>query len=283
MISRRCVGLPLAVLGNLAVLLLTLAQRWGKNESIDEPSVHLSCMPPAPKGDVASARALVSILQSTLMNEPPLRSLAVLRSLGVDDAHMKTLVCTSLRSARQYKKDMIRAIFGLVGLEGDDVHYTCRRIQNPPKRRVRSPSTAKEDEDRAARNAEERLREEERRKQEEEERRLLRAAKLREKKKRQKKHRQGEDARQPAEEGEGEAASKAAEVAPVSEALRRCALTGRLMRHPVLLADGRAYERSVAEAWLQAGRRVSPITGRPLRHAVLVEDDLLIVATSSDE
>ena len=279
--SKRCHGLPLVMLTNISMLLLDISQKWARNEAIEDNSGRL---PPSCNGNPSSASVLVSVLQSTLMNEPPLRSLAVLRALGLSEETMKKLVCTSMQSPEKYKKQMVNHVFHMVGLDRDDVHFTCRRIPAHSKGGLRMrKKSLKEEQERADRIAQQLLMEEERAKEEEEEKRLLRASKSREKKKRRQKKRK-EDSIGSSKESPEEPTTKAEDdeeeatthtETSVSEALLCCAYTGARMQDPVLLADGRAYERAFAQSWL-CNNCTSPVSGKPLRHTKVVEDALLI-------
>lgn len=282
--SRRCHGLSLVMLTNISMLLMDISQKWARNESIEDNSGRLL---PSCNGNPSSASVLVSVLQSTLMNEPPIRSLAVLRALGLPEETMKKLVCTSMQSLEKYKKQMVMSVFHMVGLDRDDVHFTCRRI--PVQSKGSRKKSLKEEQERADRIAQQLLMEEERAKEEEEEKRLLRASKSREKKKRRQNKRKEDSVGSSKESPEEPTATveddkEKATTAPksthketsVSEALLCCAYTGARMQDPVLLADGRAYERAFAQSWLCNGNCTSPVSGKPLRHTKVVEDALLI-------
>ena len=96
--SKRCHGLSLVMLTNISILLLAISQKWANNQVIDDPpSGQLS---PSCNENQSYASVLVSVLQSTLINEPPIRSLAVVRALGLSEETMKKLVCTSMQSRK---------------------------------------------------------------------------------------------------------------------------------------------------------------------------------------
>ncbi len=57
-----------------------------------------------------------------------------------------------------------------------------------------------------------------------------------------------------------------------------CALTGRLMREPVLADDGYTYERDIMQNWIMADNHNSPITEQPLLCDTLVDNNNIKMA-----